>query len=461
MSISNTFLGSRAVLEVLRRAKTVFFVGIGGVQMEALALILAARGYTVRGSDRRESAATVRLRAAGVSVVIGHREENIENADCLFYTLAVSRENPELCAAQSRAIPAFSRADLLGALMTDAKERIAVAGMHGKSTATAMLAAILRASGSAPTVVGGAPLGGEEAAYLLGGGDTFLCEACEYRDSFLCLEPTVALILNTEWEHTDYFKTPASVARSFSRFAARAQTLILPDEGADGILTPPDARVIRFGFTEKADARATHLSYEGGAPAFNFSFDGKTRGRVFLSVLGEHNAKNALAALAAAEALGVPFSSASRALSSFSGVDCRLEKRGVFRGITVYFDYAHHPTEIRASLAALRTAHPAARLFCIFQPHTYSRTAAFFHAFAEALSLADTAILADIYAAREQNESGVSSEALAAAVRGGLYAESPDAALGAILAHARAGDTLVVMGAGDIREKMRPLLFPT
>lgn len=459
MSISNTFLGSHAVLCALRRAKTVFFVGIGGVQMEALALLLHERGYAVRGSDRRDSAATVRLRSAGITVFIGHNAENVADADCLFYTLAAERDNPELAEAKKRGIPAFSRADLLGALMGDAKNRVAVAGMHGKSTATAMLAAILSASGENPTVVGGAPLGGDEAAYLLGGGDTFLCEACEYRDSFLCLDPTVAIILNTEWEHTDYFKTPASVSRSFSRFASRAGTVILPDEGASDIHTPPEARVIRFGFSERADARASELSYAGGAPAFTFSFEGRERGRVALSVLGEHNAKNATAALAAAEAMGVSFATASRALGAFTGIDCRLQRRGVFRGITVYFDYAHHPTEIRASLAALRCAEPGARLFCIFQPHTYSRTAAFFHAFAEELSAADFSVIADIYAAREQNESGVSSEALAAATRGAHYAPTPEAALAEVLTCARAGDILVVMGAGDIREKMHPLLF--
>lgn len=460
MSISNTFSGSLAVLGALRRAKTVFFVGIGGVQMEALALLLSARGYTVRGSDRRESAATARLRTAGVTVTIGHAAENIAGADCLFYTLAIDDANPELTAARERGIPLFSRADLLGALMQGAPVRVAVAGMHGKSTATAMLAAILSAGGTHPTVVGGASLGENSGAYLIGGGDIFLCEACEYRDSFLCLDPTVAIILNSEWEHTDYFKTPASVARSFSRFVSRAETVILPDRGCADILLPKDARVIRFGFGERAHARAARLSYEGGYPAFQYISGGISRGRVGLSVLGEHNAHNALAALAAGEALGVPFPVAARALFRFRGIDRRLRPRGVFRGVSVYEDYAHHPTEIRASLAALRLSRPNARLFCIFQPHTYSRTAAFFHGFADALSGADATVCLDIYAAREQNESGVSSEALAAATAGAVYAPDPAEALAYLLKIARAGDLLVVMGAGDIQEKMRPLLFP-
>ncbi len=428
--------------------------------MEALALLLSCRGYTVCGSDRRESAATSRLRTAGVSVFIGHAAENIDGADCLFYTLAIDEENPELAAARERGIPAFSRADLLGALMQGAPIRVAVAGMHGKSTATAMLAAILSAGGTHPTVVGGASLGEGNGAYLIGGGDIFLCEACEYRDSFLCLDPTVAIILNSEWEHTDYFKTPASVTRSFSRFVSRAKTVILPDVGCADIITPKDARVLRFGFSEDAYARASNLSYEGGYPAFDYFTEGKKRGRVGLSVLGEHNVYNALAALAAAHALDVSFSVASRALFRFHGIERRLRPRGVYRGLTVYEDYAHHPTEIRASLAALRLAKPRARLFCIFQPHTYSRTAAFFHAFADALSGADATVCLDIYAARETNESGVSSEALAAAIGGAIYAPDPAAAIAYISRIACAGDMLVVMGAGDVQEKMRPLLFP-
>ena len=428
--------------------------------MEALALILCRRGYTVRGSDRRDSAATARLRAAGIFVSIGHRAENVVGADCVFYTLAAAGDNPELCEARARGIPTFSRADLLGALMGEARTRIAVAGMHGKSTATAMLAAILSAGGTDPTVVGGAPLDGEECAYLLGGGDTFLCEACEYRDSFLCLEPTMALILNAEWEHTDYFRTPASVSRSFSRFAARAETVILPDTGAQDILPPPSARIVRFGFSEQADARASDLAFEGGAPTFHFSYQGEARGRISLSVLGEHNAYNATAALAAAEALGVPVAVSARALAACRGIGRRLEGRGSYRGINVYLDYAHHPTEIRASLAALRRAHPQGCLFCIFQPHTYSRTAAFFHSFAEALSHADMTVLYDIYGAREENVSGVSAEALAAATLGATYEKSPEDAIGRIMQSARAGDTLVIMGAGDIGERILPLLFP-
>lgn len=461
MSISNTFLGARSVSLALCRSKTVFFVGIGGVQMEALALILASRGYTVRGSDRRESAATARLRARGIAVMIGHRAENVRGADALFYTLALERENPELLEAKRCGIPCFSRADLLGALMGDAKTRIAVAGMHGKSTATAMLAAILSAGGTQPTVVGGAPLGGDEAAYLLGGGDTFLCEACEYRDSFLCLDPSVAVILNSEWEHTDYFKTPDSVTRSFSRFAARAGTLVMPDTGCEGIMPAPDARVIRFGFSEESEARVCDLSYEGGCPSFRFCFNGEERGRVRLSVIGEHNAMNAAAALAVAESVGVPFAVCARALASFRGVGRRLEPCGTYRGISVYSDYAHHPTEIRASLTALRRATRAGCLFCIFQSHTYSRTEAFFHGFADALSQADMTVFLDIYAAREENTSGVSAEALAAATRGGEYAKSPERALERVLRTARAGDTLVLMGAGDIHEKMHPLMFPS
>lgn len=460
MSISNTFLGAKAISHALRRCKTVFFVGIGGIQMEALALLLHQRGYVVRGSDREQSAATVRLTSAGIPVSIGHRAENVKGADCVFYTLAVDSENPELVAARCAGIPLFSRADLLGALMKEAPTRIAVAGMHGKSTATAMFAAILSAAGTQPTVVGGAPLAPKGGAYLLGGGEIFLCEACEYRDSFLCLDPTVAIILNTEWEHTDYFKSASAVARSFSRFASGAGTVILPDHGCADIHLPPAARIIRFGLSEAADARACSVTYDGGCPCFSYSFQGREYGRVRLSVLGEHNVMNATAALAAAEILGVPFPLAAAALASFRGIDRRLQEKGVWRGMTVYEDYAHHPTEIRASLAALRRVAGGGRLFCIYQAHTFSRTESFFSEFAEALSASDHTVYLDIYAAREKNESGVSAAALAKATKNASYAKDPAAALSKIGQMARAGDTLVVMGAGDIHARIRPLLFP-
>lgn len=451
MSQYNTFTERGEMAAVFCRAKRVFFVGIGGIGMQGLALALCRRGYAVRGSDARESPALATLRAAGIEVTIGHSATAAEWADVLVYTLAIALDNPALAAARARGVPCFSRADLLGYLMSAYPRRVCVAGMHGKSTVTAMLAAILSEAGLSPTVFGGSAVSPTGEAVLLGKGEIALAEACEYKDSFLALAPTHALALNIEWEHPDYFRGEEQVAASFSRYLAGAEVAILPDCGLPASLALPPCPILRFGDSAGADARATDLCLTGQGSAFTYHAGGVARGRVTLPLLGLHNIKNALAALAACEALGVDLDAATRALSRFRGTARRLQRRGVCREIEIYEDYAHHPTEIRASLAALRTAlPPSGRIFCFFEPHTYSRTAAFFSDFAAALSAADRLFLFDIYAAREKNESGISSRALAAAVSGARFCADYEMALSLLFSEARAGDLAVFMGAGDI-----------
>ena len=462
LSVYNTFAEKEKIAADFGCKKRVFFVGIGGIGVRGLAYFLRDRGYAVGGSDRTESEATRRLRADGIPVFLGHAREHIRGYEILVYTLAIEGDNPELCAAREAGIPIYSRADVLGYLMSLYPIRIAVAGMHGKSTVTAMLAAILREGGKDPAVISGAPLGDGEESFSLGKGEIILAEACEYKDSFLCLSPTVAVVLNAEEEHPDYFRSGNEVCRSFSRFLQGAEIAILPAaRQAVALLPDPHSRVLRFGCEAGADDTAANVVYTQGNATFDYISAGINQGRIKLKVPGEHNLQNALAAACAARACGIAPAAICAAFSAFGGTPCRLQARGSWRGVNLYEDYAHHPTEIRASLATLRRmTGENSRLLCLFQAHTYSRTAAFFCDFADALSAADIAVLTDIYAAREQNESGVSAAALATAVRGGIYEPNADAAFARLLTLAREGDTLVVMGAGDVRlvlEKMEKI----
>lgn len=453
LSLSNTFTPKNEMRAFFCRPKKLFFVGIGGIGMQALAVMMKTRGHTVLGSDRTPSSAALSLLSAhGISVYTGHSAAPLLGCDALIYTLAVSPDAPELLAAREASIPLFSRADVLGYLMGESPTRVAVAGMHGKSTVTAMLAAIFQDGEREPTVVSGAPLAVGRDSFVQGKGELFLAEACEYRDSFLCLDPTVAVVLNAEMEHTDYFRSPEQVRRSFAAFMRGARSVILPAAPTSISLDPPKGcKCLTFG-VQRGDVRADNLSFSCGEGAFDLYIHDKNCGRVELSLLGEHNVENALAACAAALACGVSPEIAVRALSAFRGAPTRLEKKGERNGITLYADYAHHPTEIRASLAALRRVakERGGRLFCLFQPHTYSRTASFFCGFADALSGADRVILLDIYGAREKNESGISSSVLSNAISRGVHAADLATAVSILDAEAHEGDIAVVMGAGDI-----------
>jgi len=415
--------------------------------------LLKSHGYCVRGSDRGADAATLaRLNKAGIAVDSGHSAENIQNPSLVVYTLALADDNPELRAAREKNILAVSRAELLGYLMQLYPRSIAVAGVHGKSTVTAMLCSALSAAGEDPTVVSGAPLSQGDLPVRIGKGDIFVAEACEYMDSFLCLRPRVAVALNLEHEHTDYFKSKADMEASFARYIAGANCAVLPSEGKDFSAIPlrRGQEVVRFGCSPTAASSASAVTWEGGCASFDYYCKGCFQSRVKLAVPGEHNLINALATLAAVSAVGADVKAACRGISSFLGAERRLQRRGVWREMTVYDDYAHHPTEIKASLSALRRTAEKGRLLCVFQPHMYSRTAAFFAEFVHALSLADKVYLLDIYAAREKNESGISSADLASAIAGAAYLPNREEVWQYLAREGCAGDTVVFMGAGDI-----------
>jgi UDP-N-acetylmuramate--alanine ligase len=420
--------------------------------MRVLAKLCAERGYTVTGSDRDcTGEGALSLSLAGIRVSLPSEDGDIVAADLAVYSLAVGKDHPELRAAREWGIPLASRADLLGALMGDYREAIGIAGTHGKSTVTAMLGAVLAALGRDPTVAAGAPLSPCGDGYRKGGRELFVFEACEYRASFLSCAPTVALLTNAEWDHPDCFPDRASALAAFQAYLAlpsvRLAVLSADDPGTRELTAQISVPYVTFGLSEGADVRALRLTEREGCYAFTLSVLGREVGEVSLSVPGLHNVGNALAASAAALAVGCDGGGIPAALSAFRGIGRRLEYRGRYRGVPYYDDYAHHPTEIRAALSALKGGE--GRVICLFQPHTYTRTAALFSELCAALSEADLAVLVDIYAAREENTSGVSSRALARAI-GAVYFPSPEAASLFVRGEAREGDRVVVMGAGDI-----------
>lgn len=477
MSTPNTHEGSARIKACLQacadRKGSVFFIGVGGVMMSSLALLTARAGHPVFGSDRARTAVTDTLTAEGITVRYGHAAENIP-ADCglVVYTVAISEDNPEYTAAHRRGIPCVSRADYLGALMTDYVRRVGVAGMHGKSTCTSMCAQILLDAEVDPTILSGAvytPMGG---AYRLGNSkEHFLFEACEYMDSFLDFNPTVAVLLGAELEHVDYFKDMEQITESFARFSSLT--------GADGVtvvnLDDPNVmesarRALERGKTGRlvtfsaegqtaADFRAGHIRLERGLPCFELIARGESLGTVSMAVPGRHQVINALAAAAATEACGIPREAILSGLTRYCGAGRRMEYKGTVNGAKVYDDYGHHPTEVKATLEGAKALCGAesesGRLICVFQPHTYSRTAALYGEFLTAFDAADKVIFIDIYAAREDNMYGVSSAGLAhdidqtAPEKADFYATTAEAAE-AVRSLAREGDTVVIMGAGDV-----------
>jgi UDP-N-acetylmuramate--alanine ligase len=481
MSTPNTHEGASRITAYLKyctkQHASVFFIGVGGVMMSSLALLTHRAGHPTVGSDRVHTVVTEQLEAQGIRVCYNHAAENIP-ADCglVVYTVAISPDNPEYVAAMERGIPCVSRADYLGALMTDYRLRVGVAGMHGKSTCTSMCAQILLDAEVDPTILSGAtyaPMGG---AYRLGDSkEHFLFEACEYMDSFLDFNPTVAILLGAELEHVDYFKDMEQIRESFARFASltgsEGITVVNADdedilESAGRALTRgKTGRIIRFSAEgkESADFYARSIRTEEGLPCFELMAHGESWGDVRMAVPGRHQVINALAAAAAMDACGIRREAILSGLAHYIGAGRRMERKGSVNGATVYDDYGHHPTEVKATLEgakALCTAgcaheNASARLICVFQPHTYSRTANLYSQFLTAFDAADHVLLLDIYAAREVNTFGVSSEGLAADLNAATpgkahYCPSPAHAAEQIRALAREGGSVVIMGAGDI-----------
>lgn len=438
----------------------VHFMGIGGISMSGLAEILLDAGFTVSGSDAKRSALTDHLSSIGAKIAIGQRASNItDDIDLIVYTAAISQDNPEYMEAVSKGISMMSRADLLGQIMKNYKMPIAISGTHGKTTTTSMISEVLLSEHADPTLSIGGILPSIGGNIRVGKSDYFVTEACEYTNSFLSFFPKISIILNIEEDHLDFFKDIHDIRNSFHRFAQ-----LLP---ADGYLIINSSienlseltgdlpcKVITFGTDKSADYSFTDVSYdEFGKGSYTLLKHGVPSGEISLGVVGEHNIVNSLSVLALMDILGISQSNVAKALKTFTGTQRRFEYKGSIGGITILDDYAHHPTEIAATLKAAAN-YPHNTLWCVFQPHTYTRTKAFLTDFAQALVLADKIILADIYAAREKNTIGISSKDLQAEIeklgKECYYFPSFDQIENFLLENCINGDLLITMGAGDV-----------
>lgn len=442
------------------KPEAIHFIGIGGISMSGLAEILIDEGFTVTGSDAHASNLTRHLEVKGAKIAYGQRAENItDGIDVVVYTAAVHPDNPEFAAAVEKKVPILSRAELLGQMMTNYQNSIAVAGTHGKTTTTSMITEILLAGNTDPTISVGGILNSIGGNIRVGGPELFVTEACEYTNSFLSFFPTMEVILNIEADHLDFFKDIADIRHSFRLFAEKLPEnglLVINNdiENLDYITEGLLCRVITFGKKPGSRYQARGIQFDELARAtYDLIVDGETVDTITLGVPGEHNVYNSLAAAAIGMELGISMEMIKKGLKRFTGTNRRFEKKGEISGVTILDDYAHHPQEIRATLETARH-YPHKKLWVVFQPHTYTRTKAFLDEFAEALSLADEVILADIYAARETDNLGISSGDIAERIeKRGVKAHfipSFDDIETFILENCIHGDLLITMGAGDI-----------
>ncbi len=432
--------------------RRVHLSGIGGVSMSPLAEVLHGMGLLVQGSDMHESPVVDHLRSLGIPVAIGHSGQAIHGAEFLIRTAAIHDDNPEITTARANGIPVFERAEAWGAIMQQYENALCISGTHGKTTTTSMCTHIFMAAGQDPTVMIGGTLPMLHSGYRVGKGDTIILESCEYRNSFLYFFPTVAVVLNVGADHLDFFKDLDDIKASFRRFAG---------------LVPPDGRIVAnaddpgamdalkgmtlftFGLSEGAECRAVDLTWHQGMPDFDVVVDGEFYTHLSLRVPGRHNVYNALAAAAASYVLGVKGEAVRAGLAAFSGTGRRFEHKGSYHGAEVYDDYAHHPAELHALLeTAMSLGYE--RVICAFQPHTYTRTKSLFDDFVREMKVPDLVVLAEIYAAREQNTIGISSADLAAQIPGSIFCPTLQDTERVLRETARPGDLILTVGAGDI-----------
>lgn len=438
----------------------IHFIGIGGISMSGLAEILLKEGFVISGSDTRQSSLTEHLEKLGARIFYGQKASNIiEGINLVVYTAAVHEDNEEFAEAQRKGLPMLSRAELLGQLMTNYKVPVAISGTHGKTTTTSMLSHILLASKKDPTISVGGILKAIGGNIRVGGSELFVTEACEYTNSFLHFFPKIAVILNIDADHLDFFKDLDDIRHSFRRFAE-----LLPEDGTlvinkdienlEEIISGLSCKVVTFGLNPSADYYADQISHdEMGNASFHVIACGQDTGKIQLSVKGDHNICNALSTIAVSDLLDVSRDAVCNGLQSFTGTVRRFEYKGDWNGVTIIDDYAHHPTEIMATLKAAEV-YPHRELWCVFQPHTYSRTKALFPEFVDALCCTEHVVLADIYAARETDTLGMSSLLLAEELKkkgcDAYYFPSFEEIQNFLKSHCQKGDVLITMGAGNV-----------
>lgn len=447
----------------IKEYKHIHCIGIGGIGLSAIAEILNSQGYTVSGSDMKSSEVTENLIRQGITVYIGHHADNVKDADLIVYSAAVSPENPEIVCARENNIPVVTRAEALGSLMSEYGTSIAVSGTHGKTTTTSMVSLILEKAGTDPTILIGGNLPEFNGNAKIGHSSYFVTEACEYMDSFLSLRPRIEIILNIDSDHLDYFKDIDHIVRSFDQFAHLVPAggyVVAYDANpfVASILQKLDSdRVITFGFNSASTYCASNLTFDSsGYPEFDVVKGGETLAHLHLSIPGEHNIANALAAFATCHTLDVDPAIIAEVLAVFRGTQRRFDVIGTTAdGVNLIDDYAHHPTEIKATLKAAQQM-PHNKVWCLFQPHTYTRTMALFDEFAESFEDADILCMAEIYAAREKNIYKISSRELVRKIRTqdpsqqAFYFETLEDIARFVRDNAMPGDTVITMGAGDI-----------
>lgn len=435
-------------------------MGIGGISMSGLAEVLLERGFSITGSDMKSSPITEKLEHHGASIVYGQKAENItDDIDLVVYTAAIHPDNPEFQAVIRKGIPHMDRAELLGQIMSNYKNSIAVSGTHGKTTTTSMLSLIMLAGACDPTISVGGILKDIDGNIRVGRSQNFITEACEYTNSFLKFNPRIELILNVDADHLDFFKDLDDIRHSFRLFSEKLNK--------DGILIIngeiPDlsyftqglpCKIITYGLEADDDYTAKNISFNKYAcGSYDLYVNGEKLDHITLNVTGLHNVSNSLAAIATARELGIPMEHIKAGLMKFKGTDRRFEYKGEVNGITILDDYAHHPTEIEATLTAAKN-YPHRKIWCAFQPHTYTRTKALLHEFGKALSLADHVVLADIYAAREADTGEIHSKDLQAEIRRqgteADYFSTFEEIENFLLKNCHPGDLVITMGAGDI-----------
>ena len=438
----------------------IHFIGIGGISMSGLAEILLKNHFTVSGSDAKESEMTTHLRSLGATIAIGQSASNItDDIDLVVYTAAIHPDNEELQEVGKKNIPSITRAELLGQIMANYKTPIAISGTHGKTTTTSMLSTICLEASEDPTITVGGILDAIKGNIRVGHSDIFITEACEYTNSFLSFFPKISVILNVEEDHLDFFSGIEEIRDSFHRFAK-----LLPEDGLlvlnedidnyQELATDIKCKTITYGFSDNANYQAKNITYdELGCGHYDLYKDGAFLTKIDLNVTGIHNVSNSLATVAVADYLGLSLTDITKGLSLFTGTKRRFEKKGVVGGVTVIDDYAHHPTEIAATLKAAKK-NPHRELWCVFQPHTYTRTKAFLHEFADALKDADHVIITDIYAAREVDTGEIHAKDLVKEIQkhnpNATYISSFDEIIQFLLSHCVPQDMLITMGAGDV-----------
>lgn len=444
----------KTIDELLKEIKHIHFIGIGGSGMCPLAEILHSEGYLVTGSDVNESETLSRIKKLGISVAMPQKAENINGAEMIVYTAALLPDNPELCAAKASGIPTFERSKLFGAITRLYDNAVCISGTHGKTTVTAMLTHIFIKAGLDPSAVIGGRLPLTQTNGRVGKTANLVCEACEFVDTFLDLSPDVAVILNIDEDHMDYFKTMDNLIASFRKFCnLTSRTLIInksDPEVLEAIKGVDGKQIVTFGLTPDCDFYPENISYTRGAYArFDICHNGEKQATVQLAIPGSHNVLNTLAAVAAAWVSGVEVQACKDGIESFGGAGRRFEKLGEFNGITVVDDYAHHPTELEATIKAAKSMNYN-KVWAVFQPFTYTRTYNLMDDFARVLSLADKVVMTEIMGSREVNTLGVYTSQLAAKIPDSVWFNTFDEVADYVVENAESGDLVLTLGCGDI-----------